>query len=489
MKIMMLNPPFLENYSRASRSPAVTKGGTIYYPLWLAYATGVLEKESHEVKLIDAPAKNISLENTLEIVEKFKPKLVVIDTSTASVHSDVKVLEKIKEKHSCFCVLVGTHVSALPDQVLRMSDKIDAIARHEYDYILRNLARELKNGKPNLRNVKGLSFMENKKLIHNMNMPLIQNLNDIPFVSEVYKKHLAIEDYFYAANLYPEVTIVTGRGCPFKCIFCLMPQTMTGRNYRPRSIENVVSEFEYIKKTFPQVKEIFLEDDTFTADKQRVHELCDEIIKCKLNITWSTNARADVDLETLKKMKQAGCRLLCVGFESGNQEILNNIKKGTKLEIIRQFIKDTKKAKILVHGCFMLGNKGETKETIAETVKFAKELDPDTAQFFPIMVYPGTEAYDYFKSRGFLLSEDYTKWLDEEGMHNCMVSRPWLTNKELVKLCNNARMEFYMRPKYIFQKIAQAMRHPKEIPRLFKAGKTFSRHIIENISEKSSDKS
>lgn len=485
----MLNPPFLENYSRASRSPAVTKGGTLYYPLWLAYATGVMEKEGHEVKLIDAPAENISLGNTLEIIEKFKPKLVVIDTSTASVHSDVKVLKKIKEKHSCFCVLVGTHVSVLSGQVLRMSDKIDAIARHEYDYILRDLAKELKNEKPNLRNVKGLSFMENKKLIHNMDAPFIQNLDEIPFVSEVYKKHLKIENYFYAANLYPEITIVAGRGCNFRCVFCLMPQTMTGRSYRTRSIENVVSEFEYIKKTFPQVKEIFLEDDTFTADKQRVRELCNEMIKRKINITWSTNARADVDFETLKKMKQAGCRLLCVGFESGNQKILNNIKKGTKLETIRQFMKDTKKAKVLVHGCFMLGNKGETKETIAETVKFAKELDPDTAQFFPIMVYPGTEAYDYFKNRGFLLSEDYTKWLDKEGMHNCMISRPWLTNKELVKLCNNARMEFYMRPKYIFQKIVQAIRHPKEIPRLFKAGRTFSRHIIENISEKISGKS
>lgn len=484
MRILLLNPPFMDKFSRSSRSPAVTKGGTIYYPIWLAYATGVLEKEGHEVKLIDAPAENISLEKTLKIAEEFEPELVVIDTSTASIHSDIKVLEKIKEIHECFYVLVGTHPSALPEKVLRMSEKIDAIARHEYDYILRELAKELQKEKPELKNVRGLSFFRNGSVIHNEDMPLIENLDEIPFVSEVYKKHLKIENYFYAANLYPEITIVTGRGCPFRCTYCLIPQTLMGRQYRTRSVDNVIAEVEYIKENFPKVKEVFLEDDTFTANKYRVREFCEKLIEKRLKIIWSTNARADVDLETLKKMKEAGCRLLCVGFESGEQEILNNIHKGTRIDAIKQFMKDTKEAGILVHGCFMLGNKGETKETIEKTVKFAKELEPDTAQFFPIMVYPGTEAYDYFKQKGFLLSEDYSKWLDGKGMHNCMVSRPWLTNEELVELCDNARMEFYMRPKYIGRKIKQAVTDPKEIPRILKSGKTFSKHLIKMMRKK-----
>jgi len=252
---------------------------------------------------------------------------------------------------------------------------------------------------------------------------------------------------------------------------------MNGRGYRKRGVDNLLAEFEYIKENFPEVKEIFVEDDTFTADPVRVDEFCRKKVEAGNKLLWSCNARADVKLETLQQMKKAGCRLLCVGVESGEQEILNNIKKGTNIEGIRQFMKDTKKAGILVHGCFMLGNKGDTKETIRKTVDFAIELEPDTAQFFPIMVYPGTEAYDWVKKEGFLVSEDFTKWLDEEGNHNCMVSRPDLSNKELVEECNKGRKRFYMRPKYILSKFIQIFTHPQEAPRIFKSTKTFLKHL------------
>jgi len=477
MKILLLNPPFLPSFSRSSRSPAVTKGGTIYYPMWLAYATGVLEKAGQEAKLIDAPADKKTIEDVLEIVQEFKPEMVVLDTSTPSIYSDIRVLEKIKEKNNCFGVLVGTHVSALPEETLKISKKIDAIARHEYDYTLRELAEKLEKGEK-IDSVKGISLQKKGRIIHNPDRELIQNLDEIPFVSEVYKKHLNYKNYFYSANLWPEITIVTGRGCPHRCTFCVLPQVMNGRVYRKRSVENVVKEFKYIKENFPDVKEIFIEDDTLPADRLRTRELCDALVKENVRMTWSCNARADVDLETLKRMKKAGCRLLCVGFESGVQEILNNIKKGTKIETIKQFMKDTKKAGILVHGCFLLGNEGETKETIKETIEFAKELNPDTAQFFPIMVYPGTEAYENFKKKGFIVSENWRDWLDEEGNHNCMVSRPWLSNKELVAGCDEARRQFYLRPKYVVGKIKQIVTQPKEIPRIFKAGKTFARHLL-----------
>ncbi len=475
----MLNPPFKPKFSRASRSPAVSKGGCVYYPIWLAYATGVLEKAGHMVKLVDAPAEGISLDETLKIAKKFKPELCVLDTSTPSIFNDLKVAEKLKEATTAFIVLVGTHVSALPEWTFTQSESIDAIARHEYDYTLRDLASELGKKRKDLKKIKGLSFRNRKgKVIHNPQRELIENLDELPFVSKVYKKHLNPKNYFYPANLYPEITIVTGRGCPFRCTYCVLPQTMFSHFYRTRSIENVLKELKYIKENFPQAKEVFFEDDTFTANRYRVQKLCDAVIKEGLDLTWSTNARPDVDFDTLKKMKQAGCRLLCVGIESGSQQILNNIHKGTRIETIRQFMKDAKKAGILVHGCFMLGNKGETKETIRKTIDFAKELDPDTAQFFPIMVYPGTEAYEYFRKKGFLLSEDYNKWVNEEGSHNCMVSRPWLSNKELVKLCDQGRREFYLRPKFLVGKIKEGLADPKEFIRLAKSGKTFIKYIV-----------
>jgi radical SAM superfamily enzyme YgiQ (UPF0313 family) len=477
MKVLVLNPPFFPKFSRASRSPAVTKGGTIYYCIWLAYATGVLEKEGFEVKLVDAPARGLSLEETIKIAEEFKPELLVMDTSTPSIHNDLKVLQALKERIECFALLVGTHVSALPEHALNESKKVDAVARHEYDYIVRDIAIALRDGK-DWRNIKGISFKEGNSIRHNEDMPLIENLDELPFVSEVYKKHLNIKDYFYSANLYPEITIVTGRGCPNQCKFCVWPQVFFSRKYRSRSVDSVVEEFEYIKKSFPEAKEVFIEDDTFTINKARVREFCQKILGKKTSIEWSCNARADVDLETLKEMKKAKCRLLCVGFESGVQEILNNIHKGTKIDVIKQFMKDTKKAGILVHGCFMLGNQGETKETIMKTIEFAKELNPDTAQFFPIMVYPGTETFEWARENGFLITEDYSKWLDEEGCHNCMVSRPGLTAEELVELCNLARKKFYFRPSYMASKAVQVITQPKETKRIMKSAKTFFKHAF-----------
>lgn len=477
MKVLMLNPPFLPKFSRGSRSPCVPKGGTLYYPLWLAYATGVLEKEGFNVKLIDAPARDFDKKDIEDIAKHFNPDLSVIDTSTPSIYNDVEVGEKIKEITGNFVIMVGMHPSALPEQTLKISEKIDAVARHEFDYTIRDLAFALESGK-NLKTVKGITFRDNGEIIHNPDRPFIENLDEIPFVSEVYKRHLHVEDYFYSANLHPVITILSGRGCVYRCVFCVWPQVFSGHKYRFRSVKNVVDELEYIKNEFPQVKEIFLEDDTLTVNPRRCQELSDLIVKRKLDITFSCNSRAEADFITLKKLKKAGCRLLCVGFESGIQRILDNIHKGITIEKIKQFMKDAKKAGILVHGCFILGMPGDTKETVMKTIEFAKELNPDTAQFFPLMVYPGTEAYEWAKKNGYLLTEDYSEWLTSEGQHNTLVSRPDLSNRELVELCDQARREFYLRPAYIFYKFRQMITKPKESKRAFKSAKTFLKFLF-----------
>ncbi len=478
MKILMLNPPFFEKFSRSSRSPAISKGGTLYYPIWLAYATGVLEEAGHKVKLVDAPAKGMDKQEALQTTKQFEPELAVLDTSTPSIYSDVVMAGAIKEAlPNAFVTLVGTHPSALPEETLKLGEGIDAVTRREYDYTLRDLARCLEAGR-GLSSVKGLSFREDGKIVHNQDREYITDLDALPFVSKVYKRHLDIQNYFYAANLHPVITIISGRGCPFRCTYCLLPQTLNGRGYRFRSPENFVDELEYIKAEFPEVKEVFIEDDTLTANRKRCRQISDLIVKRKLRISWSANSRADVDLQTLKSMKRAGCRLLCVGFESGSQKILDNIHKGTKIAKIRQFMRDVKKADILVHGCFMLGCPGETKETVRKTVEFGKELAPDTAQFFPIMVYPGTEAYEWAKKEGYLLTEDYSKWLTEEGVHNCLVSRPELSNDDLVALCDEARKEFYLRPSYISGKLKQMATHPGEIRRTLKSGRTFLKYLL-----------
>ncbi len=492
MKILMLNPPFFPKYSRSSRSPCVTKGGTIYYPLWLAYATGVLEQAGHECKLVDAPASGKNLQDVKGIAAGFKPRMVVCDTSTPSIYNDAHVVEELRKENDFFSVLVGTHPSALPLETLQLSNAIDAVTIHEYDYTLRGLAEKVEKGgidSKNLQEVKGIAFRDEKnKLTRNPDREPIKNLDLLPFVSEVYKRHLNIKDYFYSANLWPEITIVTGRGCPFKCKFCYWTHVLNIGPYRTRSIENVLQEFEFIEKEFPDAKEVFLEDDTFTAFPKRVEQFCEEKIKKGIKISWSCNARVDVQLHCLQKMRKAKCRLLCVGFESGSQDVLNNVRKGTTLQRMHQFMQDTKKAGIMVHGCFMIGNQGETAETIRATIELAKELQPDTAQFFPIMVYPGTASYEEFKKKGWLVTEDYSKWLDEKGWHNCMVSRPGLSNRELVEWCDKARREFYLRPNYIAKKAAQVVTQPREARRIAKAGTTFFKYFWENRGKKGSER-
>jgi len=480
MRILLLNAPFLPKFSRQSRSPAVTKSGTIYMPILLSYCCGVLEKEGFDVKLVDAPAKCYTNEQVLNIIDEFRPQLVVIDTSTPSIKNDVKFLREIKNRINTFVILVGTHASALPEQTLNMSNKIDAIAIGEYDYTIKDLAHALEEGK-NLNTVKGILYRKNEEVIRTEDRPFIENLNELPFVSSVYKKHLDIRDYFFAAAEYPMIMIFTGRGCPFKCFFCMYPQTLYGRKYRLRSAENVVEEFEYIIGNFPEVKEIGIEDDTFTADPERVRKICELLIEKGINkkIRWWANVRVNLDLRTMSLMKKAGCRLVIPGYESGVQEILNNSHKGITIEQSIEFANNTKKIGLLVHGCFIFGLPGETKGTIKKTIEFAKKLNPDTAQFFPLIVYPGTEAYEWAKKNGYLITEDYTKWLTPQGMHRTVINLPGLTSKELVEICNHARKEFYLRSGYIFYKIKQSLLHFEEAKRNLKTTRIFFKHIFQ----------
>ncbi len=262
---------------------------------------------------------------------------------------------------------------------------------------------------------------------------------------------------------------------------------MNGRRYRSRSEQNVVDELEYIAKNLTKVNDIFFEDDTLTSNRRRMRNICDEIIQRKLDITWTCNARADVDIETLRKMKAAGCRLMCVGYESGDQRVLDGMKKHITIERMHQFADDAKKAGILVHGCFMVGAPGETRESMTQTLELAKELDPDTAQFYPIMVYPGTEAYSWARENNYIAVDDFSEWLTDDGLHNTVVSRPDLSAQEMVDFCDDARREFYLRPRYILSKGWQMISHPHESKRLLKSFRTFSRHLFSGtFSQKSS---
>jgi len=458
----MLNPPFLPRFSRSQRSPAVTKGGTLYYPFWLAYATGVLEEKDYEVRLVDAPAEGRDLKGTLEYARDFKPNLVVLDTSTPSIYNDVKVGGLIKEAlPESFMVLVGTHPSALPEETLKLSNKIDAVARGEYDYTILGLAESLEDNS-SLDSVDGLSFREGQDIIHNRDRGLIENVDKLPFLSRVYQRHLDVKNYYFAAADYPVIQIITARGCPHRCFFCVYPQIFHSRKFRPRSAENVVEEFLYIRDNFPEVKEIGFEDDTFTVSRKRTREICRLLIENKNKLKWYANVRSDLDFETMSLMKEARCRLLVVGFESASQKVLDGMHKGLKLEQSIEFMKYAKKLRILVHGCIMVGNPGETRETMEESFSFAKKVGCDSMQFYPLIVYPGTEAYEWAKAHGYLLTEDFSQWLTSTFAHNCVISFPHLTREEMVDFCEKAYNRYHFNFRYLVGKLLQTLVSPSE---------------------------
>ena len=479
MKVLLINPPFLPKFSRSSRSPAVTKSGTIYYPLWLAHAAGLLEKRGHEVMLLDFPAEGKELEDYRQRIKEFGPGLVVCDTSTPSIDSDVRALETIKSWFPVppLSVLVGTHPSAMPEETLALSPAVDAVARREYDWTLCEMA----DGAA-LDQVTGISFRREGRVMHNPDRKYAEDLDEIPFVSQVYKKHLNISNYFYAHCRNPVISIFAGRGCPNRCFYCLYPQVMFGRCYRHRSAAHFVAELAYIQREFPEVQEVLIDDDNFTADQDFVAQICDGIVQRELNLTWTCEARVNLRYEIMVKMKGAGCRLLVAGFESGDQEVLDRINKGITLKQSGEFVRNARKAGLRVHGCFMMGNPGENEQTLQRTLDFALGLPLDTAQFFPLMVYPGTEAYSWAKKEGYIRASSFRQWLTPEGMHNCILQTEKLSANDLVDFCDYARRRFYLRPWYLTHKTIDILRNPREIRRTFKAAITLMNHLFRKHS-------
>ena len=478
MNIFFLNPPFIPGYSRSSRSPAVTKSGTLYYPIWLAYAAGYLEGKGHNVKLVDAVAEGISEDGLAGIVAEFETDLLVCDTSTPSIENDLKVTERLKfVRPGMFTLLVGTHPSALPDLTLRSSISLDAVCIGEYEDTIAELAEQLE-GPRELKEIRGLSFRYDGGIFTNAERIPSGDLDRLPLLNRVFREHLDYRSYFYSACHYPATVLITSRGCMYSCNFCLYPQVMFGRRVRERSLENIFLELEFIRSEMPEIREIVIEDDTFTCDIKRVREFCEGLISRKLRIRWSCNARADLDADTLKIMSKAGCRLMFVGFENASPSILNDMNKSIDSKKYEGFMNNCRRNQILVHGAFIIGHIGETENQVMNTVRLATRLNPDTAQFFPPIPYPGTKLYTRVKEQGFLRTDDFRSWLTPEGYHDSVITQEALSSHRVMHLCRIARRKFYLRPLYILNKILQVIFYPGELTRIFKAFKLFYRHLL-----------
>lgn len=478
MKITALNPPFISHFSRGQRSPAVTRSGTLYYPIWLSYAVGALEQEGHTVQFIDSPAMNMDIAATAARVKEFAPDLIVLETSTPSIINDTEVADQLSGIGAKVLIL-GTHPSALPEESVLLGKKFDGAILGEYERPLLAAVRALEGNLP-LEGIPGTAIRRTDGSGTTVTPPegYITDLDSLPFVSSVYKTHLPVNKYNNPNALHPQVMIMGGRGCPNQCSFCVFPQTLTGRHYRSRSVKNVVAEMKWVEENMPEVQAIFFEDDTIAADMERLRLLSAEIIKAGVTISWTCNMRATADLETLRQCHSAGLRSVCVGFESGCDEILSAMRKGVKTEQMVKFMKDARSAGILVHGCFLFGIPGENAETASRTLDFALKLNPDTAQFYPLMVYPGTDAYSDVQKAGLLVTSSWRDWLKEDGTHACVVRTSDMNPDQLVEFCNYARRKFYLRPGYILKKAWRSLFDRGERHRTLLAFRTFRKYIF-----------
>jgi hopanoid biosynthesis associated radical SAM protein HpnJ len=398
MKTLLLNPPSFPNFDggASSRWPATREIASHWYPVWLSYPAGLIK----DCRLLDASPHKITSEATIGIAKTYD--FVAIYTSTPGWRNDVRLAEMMKAaKPDLKIAFVGPPVTSQPDAALKASESIDFVIRKEIDYPLAEFAE----GKP-LDQIKNVSFRKQGRIIHNEERPPVDDLDSLPWATDIYKRDLDITKYNVPFLLNPYLSFYTSRGCPARCTFCLWPQTVSGHAWRTRSASDVAAEFKHAWKLFPNLEEVFFDDDTFAWAKKRTLEVCEQLKPIKK--TWSCTSRAHTDYETLKAMRDAGCRLLIVGFESGDPQILKNIKKGTTVQQGREFMKNCKKLGIAVHGDFIIGLPGETPESIERTVKYAEELDCETIQVSIAHSYPGTELHDLFSGsapRSFLLND------------------------------------------------------------------------------------
>jgi hopanoid biosynthesis associated radical SAM protein HpnJ len=412
-------------------------------------------------KVVDAPPHKVSLPQTVAMGNDFE--LLVLFTSSPGFDIDVKMAEMMKDTNPKLKVaFVGPPVTIEPEKSLRASKAIDFVVKREFDYQIADYAK----GKP-LEELPGVSYWKNGEIVHNPEGGVIENLDELPWVTKVYKRDLDFRRYNVPFLLNPFVSFYTTRGCPAMCTFCLWPQTHSGHRWRTRSADDVANECRYALENFPGMKEIFFDDDTFNYKKERTLELCKKLKP--LNFTWSCTSRVTTDYETLKAMKDAGCRLMIVGYESGEEKILRNIKKGATIEMARRFTADAHKLGLVIHGDFIVGLPGETRESLRKSIEFAKQLDVETIQVSLGHAFPGTEFYDHAQKNGLVTIAGMT---DEAGHQLPNVVYPGFDKGELVEWVERFYSEYYFRPKAAFRVVKKAIQN-NDIPRLYKEAREY----------------
>ncbi len=477
IKVAVTNPPWPGGGFGARsnvRWPHKRKDKHLIFPLYLAYTSALLQKEGFEVLALDAVEKELGIFDYVKKISKFKPDVLVMEVSTPSFNYDIETARQIKEKlPETFLVFCGSHVSFDHSNIIKNYNFVDGCVQAEYEFTIRDLCKAMKEN-TSLKDVKGLTWRDktNGKVIINSPMPFISDLDTLPYPD---RKSFRIEDYQMAFFCGKRTgVLLSSRGCPYQCSFCLWPETTSGHKYRQRSAKSVVDEIEYLIKE-EDVDSLFFDDDTFALTKDRMKEICSEIIKRKINVPWVCMGRVNTtDEEMVKLMKKAGCTQIFFGFESGSPIILRAIGKNITKDQMIKAVKATQKHGLVASGSFVFGLPPENKKTIKETLDFAKKLKADFVQFTLAAPFPGTKFYKEAMEKGLL---DINSYSDLDGTQGQILRTEHLSKKELAGVIRKAYLSYYTSPGVIAQNLKKC-KNPQEVARILRGGKSLLARLI-----------
>jgi len=448
MKVLITNPPWPgEGFGARSdvRWPHKRSDKFIEYPIYLSYLVAIVRESGYQVSFLDAILEELSIEKFAERVKEIGPDIVVLECSTPSINFDLQSAAAIKKAFpSTRTVLIGSHPTVYHREIMAENPLVDAICRGEFDYTVRDLVRAQAEGK-DWSGISGLTWRRDGEVQVNPDRPVIENLDEIPFPARD-----LVDSPNYRQGTFRgkhPTTVITSRGCPFHCIYCLWPSTLYGHNFRARSAENVVDELEECVNKYG-VDEVYFDDDSMALDRERMLKICRLIVERGVKFEWISQCRVDsMDEEVLRAMKKAGCRYIRFGVESGSPRMLKLMKKGITTEKAMEAFRLARKVGIRTRAFFLFGLPGETEETVRETIEFAKKIKPGSAQFAVAIPHPGTELFKTTTENGWIR---YDNW---EDFSSClgMIETPEFPLEAAEQARVRAYKKFYFRPAYIIQ--------------------------------------
>jgi anaerobic magnesium-protoporphyrin IX monomethyl ester cyclase len=446
LKVLIINPPWPgKGYGTRSQNRIIKRRGDKYlqYPIFLSYSAAQLKQAGHEVFYLDSVMDDLSPDKTWARVERIRPDAIFMETTTPSIEFDYQDITTMKERSGGALMLAGgPHMTVFPTEALQECDALDIVLKQEFDTKIAQVLDNLDD----LAKIPGVTFRRDGQIVDTGPAVLWEDLDSLPFPDRDVVPFERYHEAWYSR--LPFINIMTSRGCPYRCTFCLWPNAMYGHKQRFRSMDNVIEELKHETEQHG-IREINIDDGTFTTNKARVIEFCQKLRDNQIHLLWTCNGRVDnVDREMLLEMKAAGCKLIRYGVESGSPKVLKQIRKGYTLEQVRHGVKLTQQVGIMALGGFMFGFPHDTPETIEQTLQLAKDLDPDMVQFSICMPYPGTPMYAEASEAGRIVARE---WHEYDMTHGPVVQMEGLAREELRHILSRAYREFHFRPTYLWR--------------------------------------